>query len=40
MANKLCVPIFYAQNLMAINFRKMPTGGKRKGDRYEKDITY
>mgnify|MGYP006993756739 CR=1 FL=1 len=25
---------FYAQNLMAINFREMPTGGKRKkGDR-------
>lgn len=30
-----CVCLFfYAQNLMALNFRKMPTGGKRKkGDR-------
>lgn len=29
-----CGCYFYAQNLMALNFRKMPTGGKRKkGDR-------
>ena len=30
----VCAYFFYAQNLMALNFRKMPTGGKRKkGDR-------
>ena len=30
----VCAYFFYAQNLMALNFREMPTGGKRKkGDR-------
>lgn len=34
MANSCVCLFFYAQNLMALNFRKMTTGGKRKkGDR-------